>query len=179
MKKDEEWKEFWRNNNELYQENKRQQRDRIIIFAFLAVVCCIITCYCVIAKPNWGNAQSEDTYEEDSSISFDDHLFITTIDEISDLYEQEILNDRLIDKAITKLDVLYVSEIFVDLYYDTMDVLDMINPIYNDYDDETNRADYDEFADAFYDRFDAIMKENGKMYDDVGDAYEYYYEIEY
>lgn len=177
MKKDEEWKEFWRKNSPTIQEMRRQSRNtKIYIFMAISFLGILIT-FIAIKKPNFDILDNNKL--DNGTIIFKDHLFITAIEDISDLYDEYTLDYNKIDKAINKVKLISVSSIFKELYISTIDELERINPLNNSYDEIENRNNYYTFANGFFDNLETVLIENNKEYTRKDNRIEYTYSVNY
>lgn len=177
MKKDEEWKEFWRKNSPTIQEMRRQSRNtKIYIFMAISFLTILIT-FIAIKKPNFDILDNNKL--DNGTITFKDHLFISAIEDISDLYDEYTIDYNKIDKAINKVKLISVSSIFKELYISTIDELERINPLNNSYDEIENRNNYYTFANGFFDNLETVLIENNKEYTRKDNRIEYTYSVNY
>lgn len=178
MKKDEEWKEFWRKNSPTIQEMRRQSRNtKIFIFMSVSFLAILIT-FIAIKKPNF-DILDNNRIIDNGAITFNDNLFISAIKDITELYDEDTLDYNQIDKAIKQVNLISVSSIFEDLYISTIEELELINPINNSYDEFENRNNYAIFANGFFDNLENVLLENNKEYTRKDNRIEYKYRMNY
>lgn len=178
MKHDDEWKEFWRKNSPTYQKNKRRKRNKILLISLGIIMLSVLIGFVIIKKPNI-DILDNSKYADNGSIEFKDHLFISAIEEISELYDEDTLDYNKIDKAIDKISLLSVSSIFNELYIYTIEELEHINPINNTYGDIENKNNYITFSNEFFDKLETVMLGNNKEYTRTNKGIEYTYSVTY
>lgn len=178
MKKDEDWKEYWRKNSPTIQKMRREARNTKIFIIMAVSFLAFIIIFVVIKKPNF-DILDNNRIVDNNSITFKDHLFVTAIEDITELYDEDTLEYNKIDKAIKKVSLISVSSIFEDLYISTIDELERINPSYNSYDELENRNNYVTFANGFFDNLETVLLENNKEYTRKDNRIEYKYRVNY
>lgn len=181
MKKDEDWKEYWRKNSPTIQKMRREARNtKIFVFMSVSFLAFIII-FIAIKKPNLDILDNNKIVDR-GAITFRDNLFISAIEDITELYDEDTLDYNKIDKAIKQVSLISVSSIFEDLYICTVDELELINPINpinNNYDELENRNNYAIFANGFFDNLENVLLENNKEYTRKDNRIEYKYRMNY
>lgn len=178
MKKDEDWKEYWRKNSPTIQKIRREARNTKIFFIMAVTFLTFVIIFIAIKKPNF-DILDNNKHFDNGAITFNDNLFISAIEDITELYDEETLDYNKIDKAIKQVSLISVSSIFEDLYISTIDELKRINPSYNSYDELENRNNYVTFANEFFDNLETVLLENNKEYTRKDNRIEYKYRMNY
>lgn len=178
MKKDEDWKEYWRKNSPTIQKMRREARNTKIFFIMSVTFLAFVIIFIAIKKPNF-DILDNNRIINNGAITFNDNLFISAIKDITELYDEDTLDYNKIDKAINQVSLISVSSIFEDLYISTIDELERINPLHNSYDELVNRNNYTIFANGFFDNLETVLLENNKEYTRKDNRIEYKYRMNY
>ena len=113
---DESWKEFWRKNCTVYQENKRAIRNRKIAIVLSIITFSTLVALVIVLKPNISFPDSK----SDKTISLSDNLFITAINE---------MDFNNLSDTINKVETISVSKCFEDFKDSTITKLQILNSL--------------------------------------------------
>lgn len=175
-KEDENWKEFWRNNSPTYKANKKAEFiNRLLIITSIIGIAIFIF---ILPKEKFKDMNINGIISQnDDAISYFDHVYISYMDELRILLEDEKLNIDELNKLIKSINKLNVSSVFNELHTNSCNKLNELSSLNKH--DKNFKNEFFTYMNVFYNNLENTLLENKKFFYKEDDMINYKYKALY